>query len=808
MNIKSNTHPIHRCEEIGALGDSFFIQDFDSGCYLYGDQATLTKQGLTREQLLTMAPETMMNCQHPDYPAWMDFGEIESAGDKGMTVEVQELSGPTKGDWIEVCRRAVRVAGRRMLITSTRNVTARKQQEAEMHKFRTAVDATSDAITIVDAETLRFIYANKAAQNGSGYCNEEFMELGPENILNVSPKVVRNLIDEAIAAGPKGFFSEFELTSKSGRQFIIEVKASALNLDGHWVVVTISRDLTEHREYEKQLRIAQQDLERRVKERTKQLQIEIDQRREFEIALKLSEERFRDIASTLADGIWETNADLEFCNIENSFLVDNGSAASVFTALTCRAIEEGVADTTTWNSYLEELTNRRLFRNLQFKHSHGELGERYVSISGIPVFNPGGEFQGYRGSISDVTSQVLANQQAAEAQQELEAAKEEAEKASRAKSEFLASMSHELRTPLNCILGFAQLLELSEKNMTEEQILHIRHILSSGEHLLNLVTDVLELNTIEEGRMSLKIDHVEIDRVIDDCLEQVQLRASERNIRIIDQRCADNPSPALASDVTRLKQLLLNLLSNAIKYNKEGGTVTVSCSPDSNGMLRISVADTGAGIPPHRRKNLFTPFERLGRETGPIEGTGIGLTIAKRVIELLDGEIGYESEVGEGSVFWVDIPLSGARDESERLSGKPSSTSIKTSVEDVNHRQLLYIEDDPDNQSLMKHILAKLTTFDIRLLTAHNAEAGIDLARTHNPDGILMDINLPGINGIEAVEKLRGLRETEQIPVVAISADATPQAIQSAMDCGFEAYITKPIKVKEVQRTVTKLLRR
>lgn len=406
----------------------------------------------------------------------------------------------------------------------------------------------------------------------------------------------------------------------------------------------------------------------------------------------------------------------------------------------------------------------------------------------------------------EIEQRIASEQRTTQAQEELRISKDEAEKASRAKTDFLSSMSHELRTPLNCILGFAQLLELGAAGFDEKQNLHIRHILSSGEHLLHLVTDVLELHTIEEGRLSLQLDHVSADDVIEDCLNQIQFRAKENNIRLIDLRSRQEPLPSVFSDITRLKQLLLNLLSNAIKYNEEGGSVTISCEEVAGNMLRIGITDTGAGIPQDQRKNLFTPFERLGRETGPIEGTGIGLSIAKRLIELLSGKIGYVSEVGRGSTFWVEIPLSHGQVPSRASATAATLEQATSPGEGSVIRQVLYIEDDPDNQSLMRHILARLSEVEIEMLTAHNAELGIDLARKHLPDVILMDINLPGMNGLEAVQKLKQAQETRAIPVIAISADATPVAIGSAMKYGFEDYITKPINVKEIQQTVSKFL--
>jgi len=386
---------------------------------------------------------------------------------------------------------------------------------------------------------------------------------------------------------------------------------------------------------------------------------------------------------------------------------------------------------------------------------------------------------------------------------------EQRKKASQVKNEFLSSMSHELRTPLNSILGFAQLLELSEAEFNDTQRDYLQHILASGEHLLRLVSDLLTLNTIEEGRLSLEFSHVSTAEVIKECLNQICFRAEERNIQLVDQCGAGETLLGVWGDFMQLKQLLLTLLSNAVKYNKEGGTITVSCNEVPDNKLRISVTDTGEGVPVDLGKDLFAPFERLGREAGPIEGGGIGLSIAKRIIGLLNGEIGYESEAGQGATFWVDIPLSGEQD--PIFAGLESATKTTAeeptvSSENKPSKVLLYIEDDADNMELMRQILSIMPEFDITLLEASSGEQGIQLAGKHLPDIILMDVNLPGMSGIAAVQKLKNSAETKAIPIVAISADVNPDDIESAIASGFDAYITKPIKVAMIHQSISKIL--
>ncbi|MBT8001520.1 MAG: PAS domain S-box protein [Rhodospirillales bacterium] len=242
-------------------------------------------------------------------------------------------------------------------------------------------------------------------------------------------------------------------------------------------------------------------------------------------------------------------------------------------------------------------------------------------------------------------------------EEEYLAAKNEAETANRAKSNFLSSMSHELRTPMNAVLGFAQMLKFSKKEpLTETQSQYVKNILLSGDYLLNLIEDVLELNQIEVGQLSLSLGPVPAKKVIEECLSQVKLRADENSIRLIDQT-EEEDLPVLWTDQTRLKQVILNLLANAVKYNRKGGSVTIGCEQNTNGALRILVADTGYGIPADKVSKLFVPFDRLGREAGSIEGTGIGLSISKQIIEMLGGQIGYLSNDDKGTTFWVEVPV-------------------------------------------------------------------------------------------------------------------------------------------------------
>jgi PAS domain S-box-containing protein len=370
-------------------------------------------------------------------------------------------------------------------------------------------------------------------------------------------------------------------------------------------------------------------------------------------------------------------------------------------------------------------------------------------------------------------------------------AKAIAEKANLAKSEFLSSMSHELRSPLNAILGFAQLMESDAPPPTATQTESISQILNAGWYLLELINEILDLATIESGKLSISMEPVSLSEVLQECQSMIEPLALRRGITMHFPG-SDNQFHVKA-DRTRIKQVLINLLSNAVKYNRTGGSVTVECTAKASGHIRISVADTGAGLPPEKLAQLFQPFNRLGQEANGEEGTGIGLVVSKRLVELMEGVIGVESTVGAETVFWVEL-LSTA---SLALPAAVETVASEDAVPmfPAGMRTLLYVEDNPANLKLVERLIGRRN--DLRLLSAVDGNRGVELARTCLPDVILMDINLPGISGIEAMKILRDDASTAHIPVMALSANAMPRDIQRGIDAGFFRYLTKPIKVSE-----------
>jgi PAS domain S-box-containing protein len=379
----------------------------------------------------------------------------------------------------------------------------------------------------------------------------------------------------------------------------------------------------------------------------------------------------------------------------------------------------------------------------------------------------------------------------------LTSAKGAAEKANLAKSEFLSSMSHELRSPLNAILGFAQLMESDATPATPSQKASIDEILRAGWYLLELINEILDLAQIESGKLSLSLEPASLADVILECQAMIEPQAQNRGIQMTFPRF-DVPC-FVHADRTRLKQVLINLLSNAIKYNDAGGTVVLDCTGSTAERIRLNVRDTGPGLSPEKLAQLFQPFNRLGQEHGAEQGTGIGLVMSKRLIELMGGVLGVESSVGAGSVFWCELGAAAAP-ELEAATAKPAVVAQGQPQPGAPLRTLVYVEDNPANLKLVQQLIARRPT--IRLLTAVDGNMGIQLARAHQPDVMLMDINLPGVSGIDALKILRDDPATAHIPVVALSANAMPRDIEKGLAAGFFSYLTKPIKVKEFMKAL------
>ncbi|MBA4177695.1 MAG: hypothetical protein C0505_14235 [Leptothrix sp. (in: Bacteria)] len=441
------------------------------------------------------------------------------------------------------------------------------------------------------------------------------------------------------------------------------------------------------------------------------------------------------------------------------------------------------------------------------RHRHRDGHDIDVEIV-LQYIAPPGEQPRFIAIVRDITKRTMAEAALRQLNEELEqrvlvrtaelqGAKDEADRANHAKSEFLSRMSHELRTPLNAILGFGQLLGL--KIADPGQSGHVREILNAGRHLLTLIDEVLDLARVESGNLTISPEPVALLPLAQDCLNLIRPQAQARGIRLLE------PSPGcevyVRADRTRLKQVLLNLLSNAVKYNRPEGTVSVACVPAPGGKLRVRVHDTGEGLNDEQIARLFVPFERLDAEVRQIQGTGIGLALSRRLVELMHGQIGVESTPGTGSTFWVELTV--AQPHAEPAPA-PTPASALPGLSTARRRDILCIEDNPANLRLIECLYVDRR--DIRLLTAIAPGLGLELARTHLPALILLDINLPDMDGYAVLRILRENAATRHIPVIAVSASAMERDVERGKAAGFDAYLTKPLDIPVLVRLVEQFL--
>ena len=400
---------------------------------------------------------------------------------------------------------------------------------------------------------------------------------------------------------------------------------------------------------------------------------------------------------------------------------------------------------------------------------------RFVYSQGDVILDEAGQPRRMFGTVQDVTERKLVD---------------EVKRASKAKSEFLSRMSHELRTPLNAILGFGQLLE--RQKPTEVQRKRVGYILSAGKHLLDLINEVLDISRIEAGRMQLSLEPVCVADALEETLDLMRPLATERSIQLSASADIDAGVHVLA-DRQRFKQVLVNLLNNAVKYTPFFGGVAVSYHVPGNEKVRVLVSDTGPGIPVEKLARLFTPFERLGAEQSAIEGTGLGLALSQRLVDAMGGSIGVESAVGKGSTFWIELPLT--KSPLERFPRDRAANGARQPSSEPASRSILYIEDNLSNLALIEQMLAERP--GTALLTSMQGKVGLDLARQHTPDLILLDLHLPDLPGWDVLSQLKADSTTRHIPVVVISADATKRQMNRLMSAGAAHYLTKPLDVNK-----------
>lgn len=525
--------------------------------------------------------------------------------------------------------------------------------------------------------------------------------------------------------------------------------------------------------------------------------------KEAEDETRRREARQMRIINASNDGIWEWSAE------ENTFFYSKRCFEQIGIPISDEDLQKGLHQFQRFRQHILPQDRRRLDlawkRHLKYQEPldieyciRGGGNQLYwLRTRGQANFNEAGELLSVSGTNLDITELKRAEERVVQA-------KEAAEKANMAKSEFLSSMSHELRTPMNAILGFSQLFDF-EPNLTAGQRENIREIRKAGQHLLRLINDVLDLAKIESGKLTLSLEPVFPLRVVEECLGLMQAQAEARQISL-----HFDPGKLggvyVHADALRLKQVLLNLISNAIKYNRAGGSVTVRFVLESEERLQIQVQDTGHGIPESQYDAVFEPFNRLGAEESEAEGSGVGLVITKQLIEMMGGNLRFESELTKGSCFSVSLrsaeEWTAEASCQQDLAQDEEEASLELAIR--GQRRVLYIEDNASNLRLMEQLLQRFS--HIELLTANDAFRGLYRARTERPDLIILDINLPGIDGFEALKVLKHDSSTAGIPVIALSANAMAYDVERGLKAGFKAYLTKPVMMSELVRVLDQLL--